>query len=119
MKRPILAPYAFCLAAAAFLAWFELHTDDTGLEVIYILAVTFALGCWRPRNAWQWALLVGPWAPAADILRAILGGPTGIPIHGGLASVAIAVVVVGLIGSYAGALLRKGIRTAAGNAGTS
>jgi hypothetical protein len=59
MKATTLACYLFCTAADAFLGRYELHTDDTGVEVFFILLATFVLGCWHPRRAWQWALLVG------------------------------------------------------------
>ena len=101
MKVSTLACYGFCLAAGAFLGRFELHTDDTGVEVFSILFATFILGCWHPRRAWQWALLVGPCAPLADLIF-------GRSQHG-LLGVAAAVIAIGLIGSYAGVLLRKGI----------
>jgi hypothetical protein len=112
MKIATLSCYGFCVAAGAFLAYYELHSDDTGLEVLLILAFTFILGCWHPRHAWQWALLVGPWAPAADLF-----GKAQHSLHGSLASVAAVVVVIGLVGSYLGALLRKGISTAVTHAG--
>ena len=44
MRISGFACYGFCVAAGAFLAYFELHTDDTGLEVFFILAITFLLG---------------------------------------------------------------------------
>jgi hypothetical protein len=109
MKVSTLACYAFCLAAGAFLGRYELHTDDTGVEVFFILLATFVLGCWHPRRAWQWALLVGPCAPAADwIFKA---GQTG------LLGITAAVIAFGLVGTYAGVFFRKGIAVSAGHAG--
>jgi len=109
MKASTAACYAFCLAAGAFLGRYELHTDDTGVEVFFILLATFVLGCWHPRRAWQWALLVGPCAPAADLI--FKSGQTG------LLGIAVAVIAIGLVGSYAGALLRRGISLSANHAG--
>lgn len=109
MKVSTLACYAFCLAAGAFLGRYELHTDDTGVEVFFILLATFVLGCWHPRHAWQWALLVGPCAPAADWI--FKSGQTG------LLGITVAVIAFGLVGSYAGVLLRKGLSVSAGHAG--
>jgi hypothetical protein len=93
------AIYLFCFTAAAVLARYDLHTDDTGVEVFLILTVTFLLGCLHPRHAWQWALLVGLWIPAAELLFA----------RGGAASLLVGafVIGVGLAGSYAGALVRR------------
>jgi len=96
------AAYAFWLPATLFLARFELHTDDTGVEVAFLLAITFILGLLHPRRAWQWALMVGPALPIADLI-------TGTPAPKGLVLVLIA---IGLVGAYAGALLRKAAVTA-------
>ena len=115
MKFSTIAAYLFCLAAGLFLAGFELHTDDTGVEVFFILLITVALGCWHPRHAWQWALLVGPWAPAADVWQLNFGATKPALEHtGGLLLVTGVVILLGLAGGYAGALLRKGVRVAAG-----
>ena len=108
MRISGFACYGFCVAAGAFLAYFELHTDDTGLEVFFILAITFLLGCWHPRHAWQWALLAGPCAPAADWLQPFFGKAQH-SIEGSLFGVAAVVILIGLAGSYAGVLLRRGI----------
>jgi hypothetical protein len=114
MKLGTIAAYLFCLAAGLFLASFELHTDDTGVEVLFILLFTFVLGCWQPRHAWQWALLVGPWAPAADLWQLNFGITKPALEHtGGLLLVTGVVIALGLAGSYAGALLRKGVQLAA------
>jgi hypothetical protein len=109
MKATTLACYVFCTAAGGFLGRYELHTDDTGVEVFFILLATFVLGCWHPRRAWQWALLVGPCAPAADWIFK--------PTQTGLAVITAVVIAIGLVGSYAGALLRKGFGLPAGDEG--
>lgn len=108
MKAANIACYGFCLAVGLFLAHYELHTDDTGVEVFFMLLFTFILGCWHPQHAWQWALLVGPWAPAADFLFG--KRPTN------LAVLTLVVIAIGLVGSYAGVLLRKGISPAGSHA---
>lgn len=92
-----LAAYALWLPATLFLARFELHTDDTGVEVAFLLAITFILGLLHPRRAWQWALMVGPAIPAADLLTGKSAPAALLPI----------VIAIGLVGAYAGALLRK------------
>jgi|SRR5271157_2887322 len=99
---PVLA-YVFWLPAVLFLGRFELHTDDTGVEVFFLLLITFVLGCLHPRRAWQWALLVGPAIPLADLA---FGHPQ--PAAGAPLLLAV-VVALGLAGSYAGAGLRRAI----------
>ena len=113
MKITDWACYGFCLAAGLFLAHFELHTDDTGVELFFIMVAAFLLGCAHPRHAWQWALLVGLWVPAADLSQSMFGKSQP-ELHGagGLLAVAAVVTLAGLAASYAGALLRRGIASA-------
>jgi hypothetical protein len=104
-----IGPYLFCLAAGAFLGRFELHTDDTGVEVAFLLLATFILGCWHPRHAWQWAILMGIWIPAAEL---VFRKP---PVNASSLAVAGFVLAVGLAGSYLGLLARKAIAAATVN----
>ncbi len=94
------AAYLFCLAAMYFLGRFELRTDDTGVVVFFVLAMTFVLGCLHPRRAWQWAATA--WCvPAADLFwGTVLKGKD-------LLFIAVFVTALGLAGSYAGAWMRK------------
>lgn len=103
MKLNGILAYAFWLPAILFLGYFELHTDDTGVEVGLLLVITFLLGTLHPRHAWQWALLVGPVIPAAEVLF-------GHPQAGrGMAVLLLFVVALGLSGSYTGALIRRAV----------
>ena len=67
MIRTITA-WTLCAAGTAFLIRYELHTDDTGIEVAFLLALTFMLGALHPARPWVWALIVGLAVPAADLL---------------------------------------------------
>lgn len=109
MKIANLAAYAFATAAGIFLGRVELHSDDTGVEAVLLLAVTFILGCWRPRNAWQWALIVGVCIPGAQLL---FGSVQPRQAAASMLQMFGFVLVVGLAGSYAGVLARKMLRAA-------
>src|SRR5579872_2189045 len=102
MKLSGILAYVFWIPAVLFLGRFELHTDDTGVEVAFLLAITFILGVLHPRHAWQWALLVGPCIPLAQVL---FGQSQG----SGTWLLLAVVVALGLAGSYAGAGLRRAI----------
>ena len=108
MKLTTFAIYLFCLAGGAFLGRFELHTDDTGVEVFLLLVITLLLGFLHPRHAWQWSLLVPLWIPAAQIFfgreRAALSGSSLLLVG--------FVCLVGLGGSYGGVAMRKMISAA-------
>ncbi|HEY7393044.1 MAG TPA: hypothetical protein VH640_31280 [Bryobacteraceae bacterium] len=93
------AAYLFALAAGAFLGRFELHSDDTGVEVAILLAACFVLGWLHPRHAWQWAVIVGLWIPAAELA---FRRP---PVNASSLLVAAFVLGIGLAGSYMGVLV--------------
>lgn len=102
MKVTAILAYALWLPAVLFLGRFELHTDDTGVEVFFLLAITFVLGALQPAHAWQWALLVGPCIPIAQLLF-------GHPERSVIAVLLPLVIAIGLAGSYAGVGLRRAI----------
>lgn len=108
MKLTGTAPYVLCIAADAFLMQFELHSDDSGVLAFFILLTAFLLGSLHPRHAWQWALLVGPSVPAADL---IFGSAHSLN-PGDAAKLLVFVLVLGLAGAYAGVLMRKTLSAA-------
>ena len=104
MSTTALAAFVFGLVAAIFLGRFELHSDDAGVEVFFILLFTFMLGCWYPKRAWLVSLL-GLSIPIAEL---IWGQPRPSLNHtSGLAILAGFVAVIGVAGSYSGVLIRK------------
>jgi hypothetical protein len=114
MKLATAATYLFALAAAIFLGRFELHTDDAGVVVFFILVITFVLGCLHPSHAWQWALLIGPAVPLSHVFftsqsHAMTGARD-------LALLMAFVLVLGIAGSYSGVGVRKIISSMAGGA---
>ena len=115
MKLTTVAAYVFWVIAAAFLMRFELRTDDSGVVVLFILAITFVLGLLHPRHAWQWALLVGPCVPAAHLIFGSQG--TDLTDVKSFALLLGFVTVVGLVGSYAGVLARKALAPLVGQPG--
>ena len=99
---------ALAVVAGLALAWVYLHTDDDAFVVLPLLGATGLLGLIRPRRAWRWALLVGIWLPLGQLFTLV----TKIPLpyqnnwEGVVAVLGIA-LVLGLVGTYAGALLRR------------
>ena len=85
---------------------YELHTDDTGVEVALLLFIAGVLGFLHPRHAWMWALLTGPSIPLAQVL---FGKAPAFPALLLLGTVTTA---ISLAGSYAGALLSRALRLA-------
>jgi len=90
----------FWLAAAIFLGRYDLHTDDTGIEVALILLFTFVLGFWHPKRAVA-ASLLGLSIPLAEL---IAGNHAP-----GLALIAVFVTAAGAIGGCSGVFLRRAL----------
>jgi hypothetical protein len=106
MKLTTTLTYLVCVAAIIILGRFELHTDDAGIVVLFILVITLILGCLRPRRAWLWAL-AGWSVPGVHLFwRA---AKSDLNSASGLVMLTLFVTALGFIGSYSGALLRKAI----------
>ncbi|MBA3946902.1 MAG: hypothetical protein H0X37_20360 [Herpetosiphonaceae bacterium] len=58
------------LVAGSLIGWMDTRPtwDDTGITVGMIVIACLLLGAARPHRAWVWALLVGGWVPALNIL---------------------------------------------------
>jgi hypothetical protein len=111
MSVTSLIAYTFCVAAMFFIGRFELHTDDTGVVVGFVLLMTAILGALVPRHAWRWAI-AGWCVPAAELFWGMTNPNMG--GYKGLLYIALFLTVIGLIGAYSGAFLR---RTAFGKIG--
>jgi len=90
-----------CVAGAAFLMRFELHTDDTGVEVAMVLALSLLLGAVQPARPWLWGLIVGLSIPLSEVL---FGTRSWSMVPVGAFTLALA-----LAGSYGGALLVRAL----------
>jgi hypothetical protein len=89
--------------------------DDTakGTLLLWLLSCG-VLGFVWPRGPWRWALLVGPWVPAAHVVLhalALLDSMHPPTYATALALVAVSLVVC-LLGAYAGSFLRRAVLAA-------
>ncbi len=73
--------------------------DDAGVTAGLIVIAAGAFGFVSPKRAWLWALAVGIWIPLTSIM------------HGGGLEEAL-VLLIALVGAYAGVLFRKFISIA-------
>ena len=104
MKPTTIAAWLLCFAATALLARYDVHTDDTGVEVFLILVMTFLLGCLHPRRAWQWALPAGITIPAVELIAGGRGG--SLKQAWDVVLLTGFLIALGLAGSYSGAYFR-------------
>lgn len=95
---------AAALAAGLLVAWFDLHTDDSGVIAGLLLIFGGMLGLGRPIGAWKWALALGSVTPLLELANATLV-PHPEPLSQAFASfISLAFAFVGV---YAGAWLRR------------
>ncbi len=57
------------LGLGLLVAWFDLHTDDTGIIAGLLLVFGGLLGMGRPAGAWRWALALGVCIPVVEMLN--------------------------------------------------
>ena len=84
------------LALGALLGFVDTRPgwDDTGITAGALVLACLLFGAARPRLAWLWALAIGGWVPALNILLA----------HN---SSALLVLAIAFVAAYAGALIRR------------
>ncbi|MDP9246289.1 MAG: hypothetical protein M3O64_06495 [Chloroflexota bacterium] len=85
MRNPIAIGLA--LIVGALLAFYDLRTDDTGIEVGLLLIASVTLAALAPKRWWLIALCVGLPIPIVEIAVA---HATILP--GGIAALAVAIV---------------------------
>lgn len=99
-----IAAYVLFPIILILLGRYELHTDDAGMVVFFILLSAFVLTCMNPERRWIWSL-VGWCAPAAE---QFWGKPlAGLPDLKSRLMLLAFVTVVGLVGSFAAIFLRR------------
>ena len=98
MKSWIVA--ASAISAGVVLAFYDLRTDDTGVEVGLLLIAAVTLAAIEPRRWWLVALCVGLPIPVMEIVVA----------HASLPPAGVAVVVVAVIGALIGLAIGRAAR---------
>ena len=107
---PIRTAASWLVAAALclFLARYDLRTDDTGVELFFLMIAGAILALIDPRRPWRWGLLLGGTILAAEIYNRIFGVPR--PSLGpwwGYALVGLITMAAGCLGAFAAAGVRR------------
>jgi hypothetical protein len=95
---------AWVLAAGlcAFLVRFELHTDDAGVLLGFLILSGALAALLDPRRPWRWGLLPGAAILLADLWAGRVGPPWwNLPAIGAIATAAA------MTGAYAAAFVRR------------
>ena len=107
---PLRTAATWVLAAliCSFLAHYDLHTDDTGVEMLFLVVAGCILALVEPRQPWRWGLLVGLTIFASEAANRIFVRPN--PTLGGwwgYVLVGVVAATAGCIGAFAGAGVRR------------
>ncbi len=84
----------------------EIRVGDLLATALCVLLSTLVLGCLRPRRAWRWILIVGPFVPLMRLAAYLLMSQQ--PYRAQIWESGLG-FLTGIAGSYAGALGRKGV----------
>ncbi len=91
-----------------FLARYDLRTDDTGVELVFLIMAGAILALIDPRRPWRWGLLLGGTIVAAEIYNRIFGVPrSSLGGWWGYALVGLVTITAGSIGAFAAAGVRR------------
>lgn len=95
MNRRFVVLLSLALLVGAAITWIDTRPtwDDTGVSAGMIFVATALLGASMPSRAWVWALAVAVWIPLIGLA------------HGNHA--AMLALLVGFVGAYAGAWVRR------------
>jgi len=107
--KPVTHDLAYgTLAAAAGLGigWLDLHTTEVLVTVVPLLATGIALGLLRPKAPWRWAVLIALGLPLMAAVAKLSEMRTAEPVQLD-PRVTLVALAFALVGSYAGALLRR------------
>lgn len=88
------------------IGWLDLHTTEVIVTVVPLLATGIALGLLRPKGAWRWAVLIALGLPVMAAVAILSGMRTAEPVQLD-PRITLVALAFALVGSYAGALLRR------------
>ena len=112
-----LACTALALALGLGIGWLDLHTTEVTVTIVALLACGLLLGLLQPAAAWRWALLLALGLPIMEGFGRLTGMRTAEPIRLD-PRVALVALAFALVGSYAGAMIRRGVEVIAGSGGS-
>ena len=111
VRISLIVTYVVAVCAAAWIARFDLRTNNTRAVVFAVLLTAFACSALEVRYATLWALLVGFAVPIAETYSAAAGAPRpGLGVPTAWATLAFITLAIGFTGSAIGVLFHKMIR---------
>ena len=103
-KRPGLWQYMFALFLGIVTGWIDVASTEVQLPAILLIVFGLFLGFARPRDAWQWGLILGIWVPLLQS-AAVIGGIE--PYRPGQTIGSLLSLGFAFAGAYLGVLLSR------------
>jgi len=104
---------ALALLMGLGIGWLDIHTTEVIVTVVPLLAAGALCGLLQPRAPWRWGVLIALGLPVvaagAQLARVVTPEPIRLDPRVTLVAAAFA-----LAGCYAGALMRRAVRTITG-----
>ncbi len=103
-----LAAWPLAAALWAFLAYADLHSDDSGIIAGFILIAALLLGTLSPARPWLWGILTGASIPLTELCILLYATPN--PHLGGAKGLLLLLAfttTVSMAGSYIGAFAAR------------
>lgn len=109
-----IAPYISAMVIAALIGYVDQHTDEVLVTLILMLPSVFVFGFLLPRQAWQWAFIIGGSAFMASLIGLAIGYAP--PCHPGFecspsigqSLESLITLIPAFVSAYTGAALRWG-----------
>ena len=92
------------------IGWLDLQVTEVAVTILALLVTGLLLGLLQPAAAWRWAVLITAGLPIMAALALAAGWQTAEPAGPDFRIVLVALAFT-LVGSYAGALIRRTVQT--------
>lgn len=108
MNKRLIFVYVLAVLFSIAVGYVDTHTktDDNLPMVLLLLIVTFLFGVAQPKQAWQFALIIGLGVPLAHLIGLLFGYHPPYPVEPNVFVTFIALVPA-FIGAYLGVLARS------------
>lgn len=114
MQKRLVLAYILAFVMSAAIGYVDTHTktDDNLPMVLVLLSVTYLFGVLQPKQAWQWALIIGLGVPVSHVIGRAVGYRPPYPVEPNVMITFIALIPA-FVGAYLGVLTRTLVRSIA------
>ena len=104
-----LACTAGALLLGLFVGWLDLHVTEVLVTILALMTAGSVIGFLQPIAPWRWPVLIAIGLPIMATVAIVTGMQTAEPVHPDV-RIALVALAFALLGSYAGAFIRRTVR---------